>query len=410
MASWQKTLFIMFIAQMLSAVGFSMIFPFLPSFVEYLGSSTGLSIPFLAAMVFSAQAITMSIASPIWGALSDRHGKKIMVQRSMYGGAVIMMLMAFSSSAEMLVILRAIQGLITGTVAATNALVAVTAPRERTGYAMGVLQLGLWSGVAIGPLLGGILADVFGYRVAFYFTGALLFIGGVLVHSFVQEPETNPRSTKPQSMMSEWTHILASPGIALIFLFRFMSWLGRNILIPYLPFYVGILMAGQGQVNTMTGLTIAIASAAGTLTSVSLGNLGDRIGYKRILIGCAIVAALAYILQFWVANVWQLILLQAITGAAAGGMMPILSALLNQFTTPGEEGAAFGIDNSVTSLSRAVAPLVGAIIVGWTIHQYGIERYEFVFVAAGILFILTALLAVWKLPDPKRLPKPGSTY
>jgi MFS transporter, DHA1 family, multidrug resistance protein len=146
---WQRTLAILFVAQFFTAVGFSTIFPFLSLYVAELGSSTRLSVEFLAGAVFSAQALTMMVASPIWGAVADRYGRKLMVQRAMFGGAIILFLMAFVRTAEELVLLRAIQGLITGTVAAANALVAATAPRSRSGFAMGSLLVGLTTGVAV---------------------------------------------------------------------------------------------------------------------------------------------------------------------------------------------------------------------------------------------------------------------
>jgi len=136
---WERTLYILAFSQFITAIGFSSIFPFLPLYVKSLGSTTGLSIELLAGLVFSAQAFTMMIASPIWGGLADRFGRKLMIQRASFGGTVLLFIMAFVTSAEQLVALRAIQGLITGTVAANNALVASIAPRERTGYAMGML-------------------------------------------------------------------------------------------------------------------------------------------------------------------------------------------------------------------------------------------------------------------------------
>ncbi|MFP4437267.1 MAG: MFS transporter, partial [Chloroflexaceae bacterium] len=164
MPRWKQTLWIMFFAQFVSATGFSLIFPFLPLYVQSLGTETGISIEFWAGMVFSSQAITMMIASPIWGALADRHGRKLMAARAMFGGSLIILLMAFARSAEELVLLRTVQGLITGTIPAANALVAAVAPRERLGYAMGMLQVGFRSGIAAGPLIGGVLADTFGFR------------------------------------------------------------------------------------------------------------------------------------------------------------------------------------------------------------------------------------------------------
>ncbi len=392
MLTWQKNLYIMFTAQLVSTVGFSMIFPFLPNYVADLGSSFGISIVFLAGAVYTGHSVTMAITAPIWGALADRFGKKLMVQRALFGGAILLLLMAFVESAEMLVLLRTLQGAVTGTVSAASALVAASAPRERMGYAMGMLQVGVWSGIALGPLIGGILADAFGYSVAFYFTSALLFLGGLLVLIWIKEPEqANLKKQRSKSMRAEWRHILTAPGVAIVFFFRFISWLSRNILIPYLPLFIATFLIDQTRLNTLTGLTIALASAAGTISAIWLGRLSDQIGHKTILINCVIVAAIAYIPQFFVQNIWQLILLQIITGAAAGGIMPVLSALLNHYTEPGEEGAAFGLDTSVTSLSRAVAPMLGAFIV-----FLGGFRLIFL-VSAGLLF-LTAILAAWKLP------------
>ena len=165
---WQRTLYIMFFAQMMTAVGFSSISPFLPLYVKDLGSVTGMSIELLAGLVYSAQAFTMMLASPIWGSLADRHGRKMMVERSLFGGAIILFVIAFSRSAEELIILRAIQGLITGTVAASSALIASIVPRDRMGYAMG-LSFAL-KGVAasvlggmgntLGSIVGGLILGV----------------------------------------------------------------------------------------------------------------------------------------------------------------------------------------------------------------------------------------------------------
>src|SRR5690554_4335763 len=107
---WQQNLYILALAQHLTVAGFSLIFPFLPLYVEELGVATFGSVEFWAGMVFSAQALTMAIVSPIWGALADRVGRKMMVERAMFGGAILLVLMGFARSAEELTLLRALQG------------------------------------------------------------------------------------------------------------------------------------------------------------------------------------------------------------------------------------------------------------------------------------------------------------
>jgi len=400
-ASWKRTLTIMFIAQLLSAVGFSMIFPFLPNFVESLGSSLGLNLVFMAGAVFSVQGITLMIAAPIWGAVADRFGRKPMVQRALLGGAIIILLMGFAHSAEELLLLRAVQGLITGVVSASNALVASVAPRERTGYAMGALQTALWSGVAFGPILGGILADSFGYRAAFIVTAVLLLFGGALVQFGVHEDfEPASRGRHLRSVTKDWHHILTTPIVRSVLLARFTAWLGRGILVPVLPLFMPLLVLDAGRVGTFTGLIIGVASATGTVSALILSSLGDRIGHRPILMASSLAAALAYAPMGLVTNVWQLLVLNALAGIAIGGVMPSLSALLTRQTTRAEIGSAFGLDSATIAASRAVAPLIGVGIVS-LVATFATQElgYRATFFAGTVLFLGTLLVVGWLLPE-----------
>ncbi len=406
--AWRRTLAIAFFAQLTTAVGFSSIFPFLPLYVEALGSSTGLSLELLAGLVFSGQAFTMMLASPIWGALADRFGRKLMVERATFGGALIVLLMAFARSAEELVILRAIQGLITGTIAALNALVAASVPRDRVGSAMGLLQSGLAGGVALGPLLGGAVADALGYRAAFYVTASLLLLAGILVLVGVREPR-RPRGQPQQEdggdelrgVVRLWRAVLTSKGVLVAYWMRFLTQFGRMMVVPVMPLFVALLLdqgpgvpgGGAIGVNTFTGLVIGVASATTTVSSIYLGRLGDRLGHRPVVTACALLAAGLYALQGQVTAAWQLLALQALVGVALGGVIPTVSALLAGYTRPGIEGTVYGLDNTIVSGARAVAPLAGAGVA----LLLGLRA---AFTAAAVAFLLAALLAAWSLPKP----------
>ncbi|WP_420642589.1 MFS transporter [Candidatus Leptofilum sp.] len=401
---WQRTLAIMFVAQLLTAVGFSVIFPFLSLYVTELGSQSGLSVEFLAGAVFSAQALTMMIASPFWGAVADRYGRKLMVQRAMFGGAIIMLMMGFVRSGEELVLLRALQGMVTGTVAAANALIASVAPRQRSGYAMGLLLMGQSTGIAIGPLIGGVLADAFGYRLTFVLTSVLLLMGGVLVFWGVEErfsPRAQSAKARP-SFWAAWRHVFQTDGVILAYALRFLANLGRTLLTPFAPLFIATLLIDSHRLNTVTGLVIAVSAGAGTITAVYLGRLGDKIGHGRVLKWSALAAGLLFLPQSLVTAAWQLLILQALTGAAAGGIIPAISALLARYTQPGEEGSVYGIDNSIVAASRAAAPLVGSAIAFWF-------DLRATFAATAVVFLLVALLSFLRLPsaDPDPLPNLG---
>ncbi len=414
---WQRTLYIMIFAQLMSSVGFSIMFPFLPRYVEFLGSSSGMSLELLAALVFSSQALTMTLASPVWGAVSDRFGRKPMVERAAYSGAVMLLLMAFAPNAEILVLLRALQGLFTGTVSAANALVASSVTRDRVGYAMGLLQLGLGSGVAVGPFVGGILADAFGFRATFILTAFLLAASGLMVSFGVTENFVKPvrQSQQPRAGMLEgWKRILRGPQVKTLYALSFLNWLGRNMLTPILPLFIATLPLAASGVNTTIGLIVGIAAATGTMSAIYFGRLGDRVGHRSILIVCAAFAALLYLPQSLVTAVWQLLVLQALTGIAVGGLTPSLAALLSRYTEPGQEGSVYGLDNAIVSASRTVAPLLGAALVG-AMHLLGFDafRYRGIFFFAAAFFALSAVLALWRLPAKglrtAPAPQPGAT-
>lgn len=397
---WQRTLYIMFFAQLMTGVGFSSIFPFLPLYVKELGSDWNINIDLLAGLVFSGQAFTMMLSAPLWGAVADRFGRKLMVARSMLGGTVVLGLMAFARSGEELVILRAIQGLITGTVAATNALVAASAPREHSGYAMGFIQVGMGAGVALGPLIGGAIADAYGYAAAFYVTAFLLLLSGVTVLLWIVEP---PHADLPQpaaqaahpGIFGAWGEIFHSPGVPAAYGLSFLNQLCRNMLLPVIPLFIPVLMHGATLVNTFTGLVSGTSSATTTVSSVVLGRLGDRSGQRRVLIFSLIAASLLYAVQALISTGWQLLLLQALVGIALGGITPTISALLARFTRPGMEGAVYGLDNSIGSGARAIAPMLGsAVMLAWGMRS--------TFVVTGVLLALTALFAASMLPRAEK--------
>jgi len=395
---WQLTLAIVFFAQLLTAVGFSIVFPFLPLYVEDLGSVTGMSVELGAGLVIAVQGFTMALAAPIWGVVADRYGRKLMSMRAQFGGAILLLLMAYVSSAEELIFLRGIQGLITGTVAANNAMVAAAVPRERIGFAMGTLQVGLWGGVAAGPLVGGLLADAYGFAMPFFITAGMLVLGGVMIHFGVQE-EFVPLSKEDRKRISffgQWRHVISASGVSMVLLMRFLAGVARQMVIPIAPLFVVSLLPANAEAQSIyAGLVISVSSATATFSGVYLGRLGDRIGHRTVLIACAVASVFVYAPQVIVGDVWQLLALQALAGLAAGGLIAAPSALLARYTDPGEEGAVYGLDNSIVAAARAVAPLVGA----WIAALMGLRA---TFAAMTILFIVVAAAAYFALPDDQR--------
>lgn len=390
---WQRTLAIIFFAQFVMVLGFGIIFPFLPLYIGELGSSTSLGVEFLAGLVFAAQAATMMISSPIFGVLADRYSRKLITTIGMFGVGISMWMMGVVDSAEGLIFWRAMQGLVAGGISAATALVAATAPKKQVGFAMGLVNVALWAGIAAGPLIGGVLADARGFRFPFQITTVLMIVAGLLVWFGIKEPPIEHGSEKSKAsfnFIAEWKSLLFAPQMPIIFSLRFMVGLGNMIIAPIAPLFILSLLPESTNINTWTGLVSGIGGAASTIAAVYFGRLGDRIGHRNIMIACSLGAGLFFLPQAFVTAAWQLLVLQILTGASMGGMITSIAALLAHHSPPGEEGGVYGLDSSVFAASRVVAPLLGAAIASWL----GLRP---VFIFTGLLFFITSVAVIRNL-------------
>ena len=393
---WQRTLAIVFFGQFVMVLGFGIIFPFLPLYISDIGTTTGLSIEFSSGLVFAAQAFTMMLSSPVFGVLADRYSRKLITAVGMFMVAGTMWMMALARSAEELIFWRAVQGLVAGGISAATALVAATAPKKQVGFAMGMIQVALWAGVAAGPLVGGVLADARGYRYPIQIAAALMFAAGILIIVGVNEPKESAESQqKSFNFWAQWSHLFQVPKMGIIFSLRFMVGLGNMIIAPIAPLFILHLLSDSANVNTWTGAVSGVSGAASTLTSVYLGRLGDRIGHNTILKFCAVAAGVFYLPQAYVTEAWQLLVLQALTGASLGGMITSIAALLAVYSPAGEEGGVYGLDSAVFAAARVVAPLLGAAL-GQLISLRSVFSFT------GVLFLLTALMVFRMLGSSSR--------
>ncbi len=363
MPSWRRTLYTLWVTQFIAVAGFSFVTPFVPYYIQELGITDVREVGLWAGLVTSAQAISMALIAPVWGALADRHGRRLMVMRATFGGAVILSLMGFVTNVQQLIVLRFVQGLFTGTVAATMALVAGTAPKEHAGMAMGSLQTAVYLGVSLGPLLGGISGDALGYRPSFWVTGGLLFISGILVVLFVREdfhPAPSPARGERLSYGRKLLLVLASGPLLAAFAARIMLRIGNQAISPILPLFVQNLLPSGAQVGIVTGVIAAVTSLGSAAGAPLIGAWGDRFGQRRLLMLCALAAGICYVPQAFVSDPRWLFGWQFLSGFAIGGTLATLTALIAKLTPEGRAGVVFGLDASAMAASNAIGPLAGA--------------------------------------------------
>ncbi len=378
---WQRNLAALTLAQAVSMVAFSFVFSFFPLYVQTLGVKSADEAAQWAGAIIASMAIAMSISQPIWGSLSDRWGRRPMLLRSMLGGAITLTVMGMVTSPEQLVALRFIQGLVTGTVAAGNALAAASVPKRRLGFALGLMQVAYFFGTSAGPLIGGIMADLCGFRVPFFAAGFMMVVGFFTVLIFVREDFQPPVATVQQEGI--WSQSRALLGISLfaaLLVVVFLIQLGNVIISPVLSLFIAELTDGD-KAGTLSGIVLAATGAASAVSALLLGRLGDRIGHSLILPICLVGAAVSYFPQAMVHQVWELLLLRTLLGGFLGGLMPSANAMMAALTPRERRGAAFGLNSSFQSMANFIGPLSGAVIT----TTWGLRS---IFGITGALYLL----------------------
>ncbi len=367
---WRRTLYALWLAQTLTIIGFSLRTPFLPFFVAELGARSLEAQALWAGVINAGGAAVMAVTAPLWGALADRYGRKLMVLRAMFAGSLTIALMAAATSPWQLFVLRLIEGGFTGTVTASTTLAAATVPRERLGFGLGLMQMAVFSGSAIGPLLGGVLADLVGYRATFVLAGSLLFLSAILVLFLVEERFERPGrvSERSATFAGAWQWLLA-PALLGVITSLFALRVASTALQPIVPLLIEQLARPSEAVNTLAGLAMGIGGLTSALASVVLGRASDRVGHRPLLVVSGALAALTFLPMALVNSVPQVIALQAAFGIASGGMLPTANALIAHLTPEERRGTVYGFTTTATALGAFVGPLGGtALAAAFGLH------------------------------------------
>ncbi len=385
---WRRNLYIIWIAEFVSIVGFSAAMPFLPYYVQDLGVTGPGQVELWSGLLHSMHALTMGIMAPVWGSLADRLGHKIMVERAMFGGALLLGAMAFVSNVQQLLVLRTLQGAVTGTVVAATVLVAAGTPSDHQASALGALQMGIYLGASFGPTVGGLVADTWGYRGSFLVTALTLAVGGVLVAAMVQEVRTEASDGQQHSFWQGMRVVLRSPAVLSVFATRLLVRSAYRAVAPIVPLFVQALAFGEARLASVVGLVTGASMATSAVGSALAGRFTRSWGLRPVLIASLAVSALFHGLQAVAVDVQQLTLFRALAGFAMGAILTSLSAMLASAAPEGYEGTVFGLDSSVVSAANAIGPMLGGAVAA----SCGLRM---AFVVASVGFALsTAVLVI----------------
>jgi DHA1 family multidrug resistance protein-like MFS transporter len=392
-ARWRRQLAALCAAQLISAVAFSFALPFLPLYIQTLGVPDAGAAALWAGASSAAFSLVMALLGPFWGGVADRRGPRLMVGRAMFGGAFVVGAMGLVRSAAGLFGLRVVQGAITGVQAAITVLVTTIVPRDRLGSSVGLMQVATFGGASVGPLIGGVVADHFGFRPAFLITGALMFLSGVVV--FAGVPERGRRVHRGArvggGVFSGLRWATTSSTLLTMVMVLFALQFATTVVSPVLPLYIKELSGESDRAATVTGLVLGLGGLFGSLSAIGAGRAADTLGHKPVLLVAAAGSTLLYFPQALVTNVGQLLLLRVGLGLFNGALIPSTQAVIGLATPPDRRGVAFGVAASASSLGSAFGPLLGATVAA----TLGIRA---VFVITSVVLLFACIGLAWGLP------------
>ena len=372
-------------------LGVSQLAPILPLYFHDLGVQTPESMSLWSGLATGATYIIVCLAAPFWGRVADKKGRKITLIRSSFGMALCNVLIAFQTTPEGVVLIRLIQGLVSGFYSASITLIASETPIERTGWALGLLASANLAGSLIGPLIGGYIADTVGIRNDFIIVGTLMGLAGVLATIFIHEnyvPKPNPEKlsiSKLKEQIPEFNSIVALCVASFIYAICIMS------LQPVISVYIkGIVPSDTENLAFIAGAVFSAMGIAQLMSSSPLGKLVDKIGPRKVLVVSLIYVGILNIPQAYVTDVYQLAIIRFLQGFGLGGMLPALNTYLSSKTPREFTGQVFSYNQSCLFFGYFLGSVGGASLMAWL-------GFTTLFWASGGLFIISALWIGLKL-------------
>ena len=349
---WEKNLLVLWFGTFMAGIGFSLVMPFMPLYINTLGTFTHQQLNFWSGITFSSTFLVTTIVSPWWGRLADRKGRKLMLLRASLGNA--------------------------------TALVATGTPKEKSGQVLGTLATGSVTGTLLGPLLGGVTASIFGYRPTFFITGTILLLVFVLSLVFVHEEfvpiEKNQAASGKQILKKlEHPHVILG-----MFITTLIIQASNNSISPIISLYIQQLLGGHGNVTLISGVIASIPGIATLIAAPRFGRLGDRIGSERILTIGLILAIFVYLPMAFVQNVWQLAMLRFLVGISDACLLPAVQTLITRYSPSDAAGRIFSYNQSFQATGNVIGPMIGSSVSA----AFG---YRGVFISTSCLVLLNLL-------------------
>lgn len=353
----RKNLYILAFSLVVVMLGFGIVIPIMPFYVERLGAG-GTELGLLVA----SYAVMRLICGPVWGSLSDRVGRKPVLMVGIFGYGITMILFGLATKLWMLFVFRTLSGILSSATSPTTmAYIGDSTPEKERGQGMGILGAAVGVGTIFGPGLGGLLAGE-NLTTPFFIAGGMSFFALLLIWLFLPESlEAAARhgtgGKKRLTAREMWR--AASGSIGSLLLMAFLASFGLTAFFGIFGLYA--LQKYNAGPEAVGGIMMVFGLVTALAQGLLVGPLTRHWGETRV-IQAGLVATAAGFLFIALSNTFITFLLAiGLFTLAIAVLSPAVSAQTSSLTTL-EQGLTMGLSNAAQSLGRIAGPLLGGVV------------------------------------------------
>lgn len=397
-APWRRNNLAATLAVFLLSLGFSFSVPFLPLFLQRVDPLTEEKAAFWAGVATGLGGLGVLLTGPLWGTLGDRYGRKPMLVRAAFGGAIGLLAIGLSEATWQVVAARVWVGIMAGAGPAALALIAGGTPEEHMARAMGAFQAFSLMGVALGPVAAFPLIDAVGYRTTFFITSGVMLAGAMMTVLLIREDRTPLRKARAERAVavgprprSALRTILRQPAARRSFAIVSLLGIGAPMAQSSVLASFAKKITDPDYVTLAIGLLFSGIAVFGAPAALLAGRLLDRRGTTTMLSASCLGAGLLLLPQGLAQSIWQLAPFVLGVAFFQGGVQTATVRLVSNVVSREEAGVGFGIYQSVQMGASQIGPFVGGALAA----AIGLRG---VFPIAGCALLVGGVLAATLLP------------
>ena len=366
-----------------AVTGVGIVVPLLPVYAHDLGAS-GMYI----GMIFGAFSLSRTLFLPYFGRLSDQKGRKPLIVPGLFAYALISIAFVYAESVESLIVIRFFQGIASAMIMpAAQAYVGDITPSGREGYAMGLFNMSMFTGLSIGPLIGGFLKDHFALSASFVSMGVLALVGFFL-SLLLLPPVKSEAMLGAERQPVAWKKLLSDRDIAGLVLFRFAYVVCIGIIWGFVPVYADSKFSLS---SSSIGFVIMLGVLISGMIHAPMGYLADKTSKRlMVLIGGMIVGY--SLLSYGGASSYRELVRATIFFGIGGGIsMPALMALA---VFKGNKTGAMGSVMALLTAAHSLGMLAGSLLAGLMMDFFQLRQAfqsgaAVMLLALGLFTVLT---------------------